>query len=75
MKEKLSPRMKTAIEELSQNGRYSQTILLDWAFWVPLSDRCGRQIRTDTMKALVKRGIVKTWHERGAWYAEIIASS
>ena len=75
MNEKLSPRMKTAIEELNQNGRYRETVLLDWSFWVPVSDQCGRQIRTDTMKALVKRGIVKTWYANKTWYAEKITAS
>ena len=74
MKERLSPRMKAAIEELNQNGRYRETVLLDWAFWVPLSDQCGRHIRTDTRKALIKRGIVKTWHENKTWYAEKITA-
>lgn len=67
--------MVTAIEELNQNGKYRQIILLDWAFWVPLLGRGGRHIRTDTMKALVKRGIVKTWYENKTWYAEKVVKT
>lgn len=68
----LSPRMKEAIEDLKANGQYRKIVLKDWAFWESVKDRFKRNIRTDTMKALESRKIVKITSTHNGKYANLI---
>lgn len=73
---KLSSTMQDALENLKANGRFELVELPDWNFWKSAENRMTRRIKTGTMKALEKRGIVKTFividGKRRTWYAELV---
>ena len=70
----LSRRMKEALKALYENGTYELWELHDWDTWNALKGMCA-SIRTDTMKALCRRGLAKDDYDkrRGLykWHANI----
>ena len=54
---KLSKCMESAILKMSGNGMYQLIRMPEWSYWKPVGKHSPR-VRTDTMAALEKRGIV-----------------
>lgn len=62
---KLTPRMLTALENMRLYGDYELWELRYWNTWNAAKDgQCAPSIRTDTMKGLVKRGLVQEKYDK-----------
>lgn len=65
MELKLSKKMKEAIEALKTYGEYELWELRHWNTWRPVIHNINApSIRTDTMKGLIKRGLVETSYDK-----------
>jgi hypothetical protein len=66
---KLSKKMITAIKDMANNGEYEMWELPYWNLWQSVTNHGVLNIRTDTMKALENRGLVKSTYnpKRKLW--------
>ena len=77
MDTKLSKRMIGALDALKTYGEYELWELTYWNSWHPINrEASAPSIRTDTMKALINRGLVKESYNRNRvlwkWTAKAI---
>lgn len=62
---KLSKRMVAALENMRQYGDYELWEMRYWNTWNAIKGgQCAPSIRTDTMKGLVKRGLVQEKYDK-----------
>lgn len=61
----LSPRMRNAIRDMYQHGDYELMELQQWNWWQSIRKGEGSpNIRTDTMKGLINRGLVQESYDK-----------